>query len=562
MIRFQIAELVFSGGQTIPLEANSLVLLVGPNNSGKSTALSDVERLLGDPNQSGRIVVTSIRLEKDGDASQFRQWIKANYPHTTRNLKKAYITKGNIVLDSGIETSWPNDIPSIFQFLSHRLNTDERLHVVKPKERIDRNANPVEYIQVLQVDVDVLKKVSAEVKDAFQKDVIINWGGGRHVWFHVGDEPARNADDDRVSATYLNELEKLPRLENEGDGIKSFVGCVLGVLCGAHKVLLVDEPEAFLHPPQARKLGRLLADTAHKRERQVVAATHSPDVVNGALASNKPISVCRIERDGDQNHAYLLDSKQLSELWSKPLLRSTGAINGVFHKGVIVCEADADCRFFEALLDRLENARQLSEAPDLYFIHGGGKGAIDALVRAYRALNIKTVAVADFDLLRVKSNFEGVLASFGTELGALDGQYNSAVSALNDLQPISSAAQFVDEATKLIELVNKSHEVDSEVRGQFGALLSQSAKWSDAKKYGIRKLSGGAHTACKNVLEHCETHGLFIVREGELESFWREGPASKSDWIVAAIERMNSHPDSFQEADAFIKRACAFFGYA
>lgn len=561
MIRFQITQLVFSGGEKIPLEEDSLVLLVGPNSSGKSTALTNIEQSLQKPNRKGYLVVDSAETEVEGEIEAFRDWISTNYPETIRNFETVYLTKGQAVADKTLNNDWKTQIPAVIHFLCHRLNTDERLQIVKQKPRIDRTADPSEYIHVLQVDSGLLDKVSKQVGDAFQKDLIINWGGGNHVWFHVGDEPARDDKNDRVSGEYLDGLEKLPRLEQEGDGIKSFVGCLLGVLCGAHKVLMVDEPEAFLHPPQARKLGRLLAETASERKRQVIAATHSPDVVIGALTSTKSVAVCRVERDGDKNRAYLLDSAQLSELWSKPLLQSTGAINGVFHKGVVVCEADGDCRFFEALLARIESTLKFNQTPDLYFIHGGGKSAIDVLVKAYKSLNIKTVAIADFDVLRKKTELDRILESFGQTIDPVSGDYNSAVAALNDLPPIASVEEFSAMAVALTKKVTDAGELSATTKGEFIELLSQSAKWSDAKKYGINKLTGGAYTACKNVLDYSSENGFFIIREGELESFWREGPASKAEWIAEAIELINNDPKSFKEAEEFLKGVCEFFGY-
>ena len=561
MIRFEITQLTFSGGDVVPLEQDSLVLLVGPNSSGKSTALTNIEQSLNSGGGAGHLVVDSAQPALEGEIPEFREWISSNYPETTRNFQKTYVTKGQAIADSSLDNDWKDSVGSVFHFLCHRLNTDERLQIVKTKNRIDRTNDPSEYIHVLQVDTELLEKVSSEVRDSFQKDLIINHSGGRTVWFHVGDEPERDEDNDRVSGKYLDELEKLPKIEQEGDGIKSFVGCLLGVLCGAHKVLMIDEPEAFLHPPQARKLGRLLAETASDTKRQVIAATHSPDVVIGALASGKRVAVCRIERENELNRAYPLESQQLSTLWSKPLLQSTGAINGIFHKGVVVCEADSDCRFFEAILARLEGSVTFNEAPDLYFIHGGGKSAIDILVNAYRSLNIKTIAITDFDVLRVKPEFEKILESFGIEHESISADYNSSVSALNDLPPIKSVEDFTEKVATLTQTVVDNGELTAKTKGEFIELLSHSAKWSVAKRYGIEKLSGGAHAACRNILDFCAGNGLFILPGGELESFWRAGPASKSDWIIQAIDLINNDPESFEQAEELFNSICAYFGY-
>lgn len=39
-------------------------------------------------------------------------------------------------------------------------------------------------------------------------------------------------------------------LQEQGDGFRSFVGIVLSILLSKDKIILIDEPEAFLHPTQ------------------------------------------------------------------------------------------------------------------------------------------------------------------------------------------------------------------------------------------------------------------------------------------------------------------------
>jgi hypothetical protein len=141
-----------------------------------------------------------------------------------------------------------------------------------------------------------------------------------------------------------------------------------------------------LHPPQARRLGRILGTTASDLSRQLIIATHSSDVVQGALDSTAKVAVCRLTRDGNANRPAVLKSDQLRTLWSKPLLRSAAAIDGLFHRGVVVCEADADVRFYEAAVRRLERRGQSDRAADLYFTQGGGKGELATLAGAYTRL--------------------------------------------------------------------------------------------------------------------------------------------------------------------------------
>src|SRR5690606_7966534 len=71
---------------------------------------------------------------------------------------------------------------------------------------------------------------------------------------------------------------------------------------------------------------------------------------------------------------------------------------GLFHTKVIICESDSDCRFFSAIL-----SSQYDElgtiAPDVLFIHCGGKHRIPTVIKALRKLNVPLSVVSDFDVL-------------------------------------------------------------------------------------------------------------------------------------------------------------------
>ena len=65
--------------------------------------------------------------------------------------------------------------------------------------------------------------------------------------------------------------------------MRSYASVILHLLAPiTPSILLLDEPEAFLHPPQARLLGEIIAAERPSRA-QLVVATHSPDVLHGLM---------------------------------------------------------------------------------------------------------------------------------------------------------------------------------------------------------------------------------------------------------------------------------------
>jgi hypothetical protein len=323
---------------------------------------------------------------------------------------------------------------------------------------------------------------------------------------------------------------------------------------------LIDEPEAFLHPPQAFRLGHELAKLIPMQRRQAIIATHSADFVRGVLASgSEKLTICRIERMNNVNNAFILNASDIRQLWSMPSLRSSEAIDGIFHEGVVVCEADADARFYESVLGMV--SQRFSRPIELYFTQGNGKGALAPLAKAYRSLNIRTAVIVDLDLLKNPNEFANVYTALGGDFAGVSKLSGSVTHQLADTGSVLALADAVDEFRRLVTRIETENCLSTEVRRKALEVLENAADWSEAKKYGVDKLSGGARRDAQHLLEECQRLGLFLVPCGELEGWWRNGPASKCDWIVSALTKLRVESNEFAEAEEFIRDLCSFFGY-
>jgi energy-coupling factor transporter ATP-binding protein EcfA2 len=557
-----IQSIEFSGGERVGIETASVTALIGPNNSGKSRALREILGVMTNQG-ANRVVVRDIDCFRHGTLEGLNSWLSEHYIQRTIDEQKLWTTIGIHMGEPHVAESWKqgNFMPPLYPYLLRLLDAESRLNVSRPVETIDLYRQPQgAYIHVLQMDEPLLQRVSQEVRDAFGVGLVINWGSGKQVGLHVGPEPERTREQDRVSEAYLRAVNRLPRLETEGDGIRSFVGTLLASECGAHLVLLIDEPEAFLHPPQARRLGAALAKSAVRLGRQIILATHSSDIIQGALGASKRVSICRITREDTVNHVAMLKSEDLKGLLEKPQLRSSAAIDGVFHEGVVVCEGDADCRFYEAILRRLEAQRGVGGPVDLYFVHGGGKGELATFARAYRGLSVRVAVIADLDLMRNRAEFEKLIGVLGGDFETLRSDYISTCSALAALPPQITARAATARLRELATEIELQTSVTTEHRKALDELIREAADWSQAKRYGIYKLKGGARAAGERLLNQCADLGLFLVPFGELESWWRAGPAEKNEWFLQAIEEIATNGESFHKASLFVAKVCQNLG--
>jgi predicted ATPase len=117
---------------------------------------------------------------------------------------------------------------------------------------------------------------------------------------------------------------KAQLIDVASDGVKAFTGMVSELIAGDPKVVLIDEPEAFLHPSLAFKLGLEVSRAALKTDKRVFVSTHSPDFVMGCIQSGAPVNIIRLTYRGGNATARSLPSEELLLLMRNPLLRSTG----------------------------------------------------------------------------------------------------------------------------------------------------------------------------------------------------------------------------------------------
>lgn len=114
------------------------------------------------------------------------------------------------------------------------------------------------------------------------------------------------------------------------DGVKAFTGMVTEMIAGDPSVLLMDEPEAFLHPSLSFKLGKEVSGIMSASDKRLFVATHSSNFVMGCIQSGAPVNIVRLTYRNDIPTARILPNEDILKLMRNPLLRSTGVLSGLF----------------------------------------------------------------------------------------------------------------------------------------------------------------------------------------------------------------------------------------
>src|SRR5262249_33966269 len=175
----------------------------------------------------------------------------------------------------------------------------------------------------LPKDETAIARIRKEILDALDLYFILDPTELISIEVRISSEPPPMPDIETSLGRAAREFrQKAVPISEFGDGVRAFVGIIAAIQSGLHEHLLIDEPEAFLHPPLTRKLGSMLTRVAADRKGNLIASTHSADFLLGCLESGKAVNIVRLTYNDQCPAARLLPAQDLRDLMHDPLLRS------------------------------------------------------------------------------------------------------------------------------------------------------------------------------------------------------------------------------------------------
>jgi hypothetical protein len=335
------------------------------------------------------------------------------------------------------------------------------------------------------------------------------------------------------------------------------MGQLLPIVTAAYKVVIIDEPEAFLHPPQAHALGAELGRLAVKADLQILVATHDRSFLTGLLDSGVDVSVVRLTRGDGPTKASRLDSTQLKSLWTDPVLKYTNVLDGLFHRLVVVAEAEGDCAYLSAAIDC--DGREEGPLPrnEILFIPTGGKDGMAKVSAALSAVDVPVVAAPDLDMLSDQRKLQLLVNSVGgvwtDEMARL---WKLATVDLNAPREPAKVGHVLDAIVSALEGKREAQFSTGDRELVLAQLRTQGSPWASVKDHGMSAFKGSARKAASALLTLLDEAGVVLVEEGELERLAPEvGVRKGPGWLQAALsdgEQCNkvtqAHVDRIQHA--------------
>ncbi|HMJ90732.1 MAG TPA: AAA family ATPase, partial [Candidatus Acidoferrum sp.] len=254
-------------GATAPLifTPGSVTLFVGPNHSGKSKVLQEIRESI--PSREGTRfceVLHSLEFNPVDDAlkqgyvkslqRECREFDLRGVPHIEVKHSGQY-SKQEFERQCA-ESSSVEKLRNQFHPLGHNflnrllllLNGNERLNLLNATQRENLREEMASVLGRLFQNDTKRKEVQRIVRDAFGWHLVTDVTGKQEFRAAVAEVEPPPDFERSLTDEALNFFASCRDIATMSDGVRAFAGMIAAVVASDARLILIDEPEAFLHP--------------------------------------------------------------------------------------------------------------------------------------------------------------------------------------------------------------------------------------------------------------------------------------------------------------------------
>lgn len=528
------------GNKKISLD--KLTVFVGPNNCGKSQTLKDLASLMNSRKQSK--IIDTLNFTST-EFSNIEPLIDVSDHKTTLNHKTIVGIGENFaeiehnVANQDFENS-KSDRSKMLEFYNRfrvvLLNSYNRANVINQTStnglENDRASNLLQ-LSYLDNSKKIFQIFQSIFKETFNVSIYLDYTALSQIALRVSQEEVNSLTGDTQKDRGL--LKVLEKIDDQGEGYKSFAATILGLVSAKNRLVLLDEPEVFLHNAQQKQLGRWVGDFVKDNDTQLVIATHSPSFLEGLLSSGVDVNIQRLNRVKNNTSFNNIEVDVVKKFTSDPILSSQRVLDAVFQKAVVVCEGDTDRMIYRMVADKIKPQHEI------LFIHSHNKQTTPIVVNTLENCAVPVYSVVDIDIFHEDKEYEKIIDAHKVKLESKYIETQSKVK--NFISDNRNDTKIRDDLKKELDQLLKdcSTSVDVTIlKSKISKLNKLFSNWYQFKKQGINFISDEViRIELRDLVKFLKTKNLYIVDVGELES-WIPGNHSKGkNWINYAVIEIN-----------------------
>ena len=549
-----IKEITFNNDNKIKFNKDDIILLVGANNVGKSRALKDLREDLNNTSKS-KLIIKDVAYETTGfSGDKLRDYFE-------RNIAKSSYGGYNVWVDDSNshtfdERSFTNisDEKDYYKAMFSFLSTENRLGLTRPINfNLVVDNQSLNIVQKLEKDFDSITSLNQALDLGFQNSVEVyeDYVDGHLIKkYKIGESQAIADAIDSNSREKVNKLRSFEDLYNQGDGIRTAVAILSSVIVSEHSLFLIDEPETFLHPPQAKILGKNMVKLSTGK--QLFISTHNIDFIRGVLEEDSSrVKIIKIDRLDNYNTFNLVDNDSINRISSDKNLKYTNILNGLFYNQVVLCENESDCKFYSAILEH----ELLTIYQNTLFCAVGGKEQLKKIVPLLKELNIDYRIIADIDLINNIDSLKQLLNS------AIPDCYNEIAvqhkKFLENFQKETNSQVKTQEVIRaeINSLFNEDKYISSKTAEQMKSLLRDVNSLKLLKTGGKAAIpQGDCVRLFKQIVDFLKENNIYVLECGEIERFVPDVSGHGNNWVEKTFTKYEDiSADVYDEARKFIR---------
>lgn len=522
--KIEIKNFKCLGSEPVNLDfSDDIIILIGENNVGKSSTLQAINYFF-----SGKNIPIEFFYNKVADESHSIEIItefdnlsnedlehKVVHPYAFKwegesvwKLKKKYFQKEDGNMDRKYYafdgTEWKEN-PSGWKQTCDDLFTEEKMQTVfieAVKEVTDttksntRSAsvfqqlfniilqpklqNKTEYIALMkalknygklfepQFKLSEISNLENEISNRWSR--VINAKG-----IIISNPPTEDAllPTPQLVTNDYRDIDVLP--EHQGHGMqRSIIFSLLELLgeskspttksVGPRNLILVEEPEIYMHPQMERKIADTLYNIAASGKAQVMCSTHSPIFIRIAEKHKALVRMIRCSNNKlnviQKGEIFSGTDKEDKRRRLQMIINFDPAVNEAFFaKRVVLVEGDTEMAVFKEaaeLLDYFDTEEKYHRKRDTTFINCRGKWTIAAFQEVLNHFEIDYVVIHDKDETAGEAGANGRILDYlggvedrrkmfnqkiETVLGLTDTSKQKPIKALEKVRELNDAGE-------------------------------------------------------------------------------------------------------------------------